>query len=598
MESSEGTPDTYKQFLSEFLDKNDCQLTSNDPLPIRLVTFSLTREEVEGEALDWALQYLEKSNAPHILALAVARKAVDEILKSNLDKLVQQSENAEETSVIDANTLSRKVFNKVHEVCTKWVNNLPQLSRSDKLPLVSVHAIKNTRRKMEDKHVLIQDMKTLFPSKVKDNQSYYAVFDGHGGVDAASYAAAHLHCHLTNHRKFDTDVSLAIKEAFEKTDSMFVARATRERLRSGSTGIVTVITGNEAHVAWLGDSQALLMKNGKPVTIMEPHKPEREDEKKRIEDLGGCVVWFGAWRVNGTLSVSRALGDAEHKPYVSGEPDTMKIHLDGDEECIILACDGLWDILKPEEVCETIQQYIDSGSDLTSVAHKLVIMAKEGGSNDNITCLVVFLHPHHDKRSTSTNSDNSEKISANNNDSKAVDDEKENTAGEEKAKGDSQSQEQQKTAVLQGKLEQVTLDISNLQVGDTMKYVASPRLIGKLSTSSQKLQSHDLEVDGDAATKPKSKLLRRGKNHSRTNVGKVTRRRSSGASNNGLMLTSGAKNETKEAVLEFARTNSMPSTLKVRRSPANPNRTKSLPSAASTNRKTSTSKRSRSSSTS
>lgn len=41
---------------------------------------------------------------------------------------------------------------------------------------------------------------------------------------------------------------------------------------------------------------------------MEPHKPEREDEKQRIEALGGCVIWFGAWRVNGTLSVSRAIG--------------------------------------------------------------------------------------------------------------------------------------------------------------------------------------------------------------------------------------------------------------------------------------------------
>jgi len=42
---------------------------------------------------------------------------------------------------------------------------------------------------------------------------------------------------------------------------------------------------------------------------MNPHKPEREDEKKRIEEMGGCVVWFGAWRVNGSLAVSRAIGD-------------------------------------------------------------------------------------------------------------------------------------------------------------------------------------------------------------------------------------------------------------------------------------------------
>ena len=54
-----------------------------------------------------------------------------------------------------------------------------------------------------------------------------------------------------------------------------------------------------------------------------------QDERQRIEDLGGCVVWFGAWRVNGSLSVSRAIGDAEHKPYISGEPDVMEYALEG-----------------------------------------------------------------------------------------------------------------------------------------------------------------------------------------------------------------------------------------------------------------------------
>lgn len=33
-----------------------------------------------------------------------------------------------------------------------------------------------------------------------------------------------------------------------------------------------------------------------------------QDEKQRIEALGGCVIWFGTWRVNGSLSVSRAIG--------------------------------------------------------------------------------------------------------------------------------------------------------------------------------------------------------------------------------------------------------------------------------------------------
>lgn len=49
--------------------------------------------------------------------------------------------------------------------------------------------------------------------------------------------------------------------------------------------------------------------------LMDPHKPEREDEKKRIEDNGGCVIWFGAWRVNGSLAVSRAIGGYHYGIY-------------------------------------------------------------------------------------------------------------------------------------------------------------------------------------------------------------------------------------------------------------------------------------------
>lgn len=40
-------------------------------------------------------------------------------------------------------------------------------------------------------------------------------------------------------------------------------------------------------------------------------------------------MYFGAWRVNGSLSVSRAIGDAEHKPYISGEPDVEEFNMEG-----------------------------------------------------------------------------------------------------------------------------------------------------------------------------------------------------------------------------------------------------------------------------
>lgn len=42
--------------------------------------------------------------------------------------------------------------------------------------------------------------------------------------------------------------------------------------------------------------------------LVVPHVSP-QDEKQRIEALGGCVIWFGTWRVNGSLSVSRAIGN-------------------------------------------------------------------------------------------------------------------------------------------------------------------------------------------------------------------------------------------------------------------------------------------------
>ena len=44
------------------------------------------------------------------------------------------------------------------------------------------------------------------------------------------------------------------------------------------------------------------------VPLSEDHKPNRTDERQRIESAGGVVVWAGTWRVGGVLAVSRAFG--------------------------------------------------------------------------------------------------------------------------------------------------------------------------------------------------------------------------------------------------------------------------------------------------
>ena len=75
--------------------------------------------------------------------------------------------------------------------------------------------------------------------------------------------------------------------------------------------------------------------------IMESHNPNKDEERARIEALGGFVEHWGRWRVNGQLSVSRAIGDREHKPFISAKPDVTSIEMNGSEEFIIIGCDGL-----------------------------------------------------------------------------------------------------------------------------------------------------------------------------------------------------------------------------------------------------------------
>ncbi|XP_032136569.1 protein phosphatase 1E isoform X1 [Sapajus apella] len=226
----------------------------------------------------------------------------------------------------------------------------------------------------------------------QEEQAYFAVFDGHGGVDAAIYASIHLHVNLVRQEMFPHDPAEALCRAFRVTDERFVQKAARESLRCGTTGVVTFIRGNMLHVAWVGDSQVMLVRKGQAVELMKPHKPDREDEKQRIEALGGCVVWFGAWRVNGSLSVSRAIGDAEHKPYICGDADSASTVLDGTEDYLILACDGFYDTVNPDEAVKVVSDHLkENNGDSSMVAHKLVASARDAGSSDNITVIVVFL---------------------------------------------------------------------------------------------------------------------------------------------------------------------------------------------------------------
>lgn len=391
-------------FLNTLLRDFPAPLTPESPLPWKALGTALSQEEVEGELTELAMGFLGSRHAPLPLAAALTQEAVSQLLQADLTEFrklpgqEEEEENDEEEEkapviLTDAEGLARSFFNQLWEVSDRWRKQVPVAARTPQREwVVSIHAIRNTRRRMEDRHVFLPAFNVLFGLSDPVDRAYFAVFDGHGGVDAARYAAVHVHIHAARQPKLLTDPAEALKEAFRLTDEMFLLKAKRERLQSGTTGVCVLVAGTTLHVAWLGDSQVILVRQGEVVQLMEPHRPERRDEKARIEALGGIVYFMDCWRVNGTLAVSRAIGDIFQKPYVSGEADAASWELTGSEDYLLLACDGFFDVIAFPEITSLVHGHlVKQQGDGLRVAEELVAEARERGSQDNITVMVVFL---------------------------------------------------------------------------------------------------------------------------------------------------------------------------------------------------------------
>nr|XP_042697490.1 protein phosphatase 1F isoform X4 [Chrysemys picta bellii] len=331
-------------------------LGPEDPLPWSAQgSAALSRAEAPGELAELARRFLGGRDAPPLLAASLIHAAIDEVLQTDLSVFKKQSVEGEEEgdqgkfTLLDGGSLQRCFFNKLRDICCEWQKQLPSLKSLKRFLLISSHAIRNVRRKMEDRHVSLPEFNQLFGLSDDVDRAYFAVFDGHGGVDAANYAATHLHINVALHKEILKNPTEALKGSFQQTDEMFLFKA------------------------------------------------EREDERMRIEALGGCVTYMDCWRVNGTLAVSRAIGDIYQKPYISGNADGNSFELTGSEDYLLLACDGFFDAIRPYDVVDLVLDHLKQNKgDGLKAAERLVSAAKENGSSDNITVLVVFLRDPQD----------------------------------------------------------------------------------------------------------------------------------------------------------------------------------------------------------
>lgn len=242
---------------------------------------------------------------------------------------------------------------------------------------------------MEDVHVVHQGGTW----NCKDpNVHFLGVFDGHGGRGIVDFLEEALVDNVAIELGHDDDASMEtrLERAFLITDIQSLKMGI---LTSGATVAICLIKENVCtgdfllYVANVGDSRVVLSRNNQAYRLSHDHRADDPTEIDRITNAGGIVV---RGRVMGILAVARSLGDHSFKSFVTAKPHVNSMEATvGD--FVILACDGLWDVLSDNEVVQIVANWRDLGQKKEDVSQFLVDEAMRRGSTDNITCIVSWL---------------------------------------------------------------------------------------------------------------------------------------------------------------------------------------------------------------
>ncbi|KAL7562340.1 hypothetical protein ACA910_020447 [Epithemia clementina (nom. ined.)] len=228
--------------------------------------------------------------------------------------------------------------------------------------------------------------------------TFCGVFDGHGGDKASQFCSDWMSSYVRSDVSYPYDLGYAMKNAFTAVDKDFVNSGQTD----GTTACaVSIVGGRRVVCANAGDSRAIVVRrDGSIVRLSRDHKPGIPDETRRISELGGRVIYWGRWRVEGLLAVSRSIGDASLKPYITAEPEICEYDIGKDDWFLILSSDGVWDVMDNEEAAHVViasscamedgRLQIDTNR-FKWAARNLCEHARSCGSADNFSVIVVDL---------------------------------------------------------------------------------------------------------------------------------------------------------------------------------------------------------------
>merc|ERR1719440_1250998 len=259
------------------------------------------------------------------------------------------------------------------------------------------------RGEMEDGHVVVDQFGG------RQTSALFAVYDGHGGRQVVDFVTKELHESILRELRKTVSVPDAMVQAFTITDNEMIRRNITS---SGCTACVCLLQ-DERHArviytAHLGDSRAVMSRGGAAtrLTSMTDHKASDPLEGMRVVQAGGHIIND---RVNGMLAMTRALGDHILKmpvlpnDVVSNVPDVTSTDLTAQDTFVINACDGLWDVVSDQQAIELVNQSLrelepfrrqlqHEGRAVSEILSRMLVEeALARGSNDNVSCVVIFL---------------------------------------------------------------------------------------------------------------------------------------------------------------------------------------------------------------
>lgn len=314
------------------------------------------------------------------------------------------------------------------------------------------------RPTMEDRSLVIQSLMFDQPQNYYNGEkketlnelamtTFAAVFDGHGGDECSNFLVDALPKNIRNQMFAERDalrnaietsrgargghseqsedatselMRRILKTAYLRTDKEFISP--KAAPQSGSTAATIILMGRRLFAANVGDSRVVLCRSGgQCVELTSDHKPSRPDEAARVRAAGGFILHK---RVMGELAITRAFGDKSFKmgikamldeesedmnngsvnddiakdltaPLVSSEPEIASMVLSHNDEFLLLACDGLFDVFRSQDaIALARQELIAHRGEPAEVARILSDQAiRVRRSRDNVSILIIVLRP-------------------------------------------------------------------------------------------------------------------------------------------------------------------------------------------------------------